>query len=228
MIKRFSHDRLLHQLGGWYLTILVAIAQIIALLGAIPGIFSVRANVQFEARQLRIISILLPFLIIISILILLGISRRLTPVVRKKLDVWSDNTIRTKPEDDLPAWREITSLSWRYGVASVLVILIIDILPIFFISSSSTSQSAGLNTPDPIYVLIGGTVSLCGSVVFATILIERLMLPLRLILLPKDFESQLKGHSGLLLNGKFLALTLALIVIAILLIAPIGYHHKVI
>src|SRR5215208_1457872 len=58
-------------------------------------------------------------------------------------------------------------------------------------------------------------------------MIERLTLPIRLILLPKDFDKQLKGHHGLLLKGKFLAFTLALIAIAILLIAPIGYQHTV-
>ena len=225
MIKRFSQDRLLHQFGGWYLTMLVAVAQIIALLGAIPGILSVRVNAAFEPNQSRLISIVLVILIITSIFILLGISRWLTPITRKKLDVWADNTIRTKPEDDLTAWREITSLSWRYGVASVLVIFVVAILPIFFLASSSISQPAALTAPDPLYILIGGAVSLCGSVVFATMLIERLTLPLRLILLPKDFETQLKGHSGLLLNGKFLVLTLGLIVIAVLLIGPIGYHH---
>jgi GAF domain-containing protein/HAMP domain-containing protein len=46
-------------------------------------------------------------------------------------------------------------------------------------------------------------------------------------LLPKDFETQLAGHYGLLLNGKLLALTLSLITIAVLLIAPIGYKYTV-
>ena len=48
MIKRFSPNQMLHQIGGWYLTILIGVAQIISLLGAIPGILSIRANVEFE------------------------------------------------------------------------------------------------------------------------------------------------------------------------------------
>ena len=233
MIKRFSHDQMLHQLGGWYLTLLIAVAQVIALLGAIPGIISIRVNAEFDEQQLRIFSILLPILIIITILILVGISRRLTQKACKKLDIWSDDTIRLKPEDEFLAWREITSLSWRYGVAAIIVILVVDILPVFLISFSegeafsSVFQPTALNASDPIYVLNGGAVSLFGSVILAILLIERFTLPLRLLLLPKDFETQLKGRFGLLLNGKFLGLTLGLIGIAILLIAPIGFQHTV-
>jgi GAF domain-containing protein/HAMP domain-containing protein len=231
MIKSFSHEQAMRRMGAWHLIRLIAIAQSIALLGAIPGILAVSVNAEFDAEHMRALSILVPVLIIATFLILLGITWRITPIVRKKLDMWADETIRAKPDDDLLAWREITSLSWRYGVAAALSILIIDILPLVYISVSkgqvifSAFQPTGLASPTPIYVLVGGLVSLLGSVIIAVILIERFILPLRLILLPKDVETQLKGQAGLLLNGKFLGLTLAVIGISVLLIAPIGYHY---
>jgi GAF domain-containing protein/HAMP domain-containing protein len=52
-------------------------------------------------------------------------------------------------------------------------------------------------------------------------------LPIRLILVPKDLETQLSGRSGLRLRSKFLALTFGLIIISVLLIAPIGYQHTI-
>lgn len=233
MIKRFSPEQMLPQIGGWYLILLIVIAQLIATLGIIPGILSIRVNAEFDEQQLRTFSIVVPFLIIVTHLLLLEITRRLTPATRKKLDAQADETIRIKPEDDVLAWREITSLSWRYGVAAVITIIAVDILPVFFIAYSkrevisSAFQPTALNTTDPVYILIGGAVALLGSVILAVMLIESFTVPLRLMLLPKDFETQLKGHSGLLLNGKFMGLSLALIAIAILLIAPIGYQHMV-
>ncbi len=232
MIKRFSPDQMLRQVGGWYLTSLVGIAQVIALIGAIPGILSIRANAELSTGLARFFSFLVPFLIIITIPVLIGISRRLTPIALKKLDFLADDTIRLKPEDDLLAWREITSLSWRYGIAAASVIFI-DILIVFFISLSQTEgissafQPTALDGANPIYILIGGTVSLAGSVVLVVLMIEHFTLPIRMILIPKDFETQLAGHHGLLLNGKLLALTLSLITIAVLLIAPIGYRYTV-
>ncbi|MGZ9235140.1 MAG: hypothetical protein ACXW4E_06405, partial [Anaerolineales bacterium] len=205
MNKGFSHEQALRRSGGWHLIRLIAIAQLIALIGAVPGILSIGVNAEFDEPQVRMFSILVPLLIVVTFLILLGLSWQITPTVRKKLDMWADETIRSKPEDDLSAWREMTSLSWRFGIAAFFAILIIDILPVVFISMStgqvlsSPFQPTELSSPTPIYVLIGGLVSLFGSVIMAMRLIERLTLPLRLILLPKDFETQLKGHSGLLL-----------------------------
>lgn len=231
MIKSFSHEQALRRIGSWHLIRLIAFAQAIGLIGALPGILSIGANAEFDAAQARTFSILVPVLIVATFLILLGISWRITPIARKKLDMWADETIRAKPEDDLLAWREVTSLSWRYGVAAAFSILIIDILPLVYVSLakgqviSSAFQPTGLNSPTPIYVLVGGLVSVFGSVIVAVILIERLTMPLRLILLPKDVEAQLQGHAGLLLNGKLLGLTLALIGVAVLMIAPVGYHY---
>jgi GAF domain-containing protein/HAMP domain-containing protein len=233
MLRRFAFDQLAHRNGGWSLIIIVAIAQIIALLGAIPGILSIRVNTEFNESQLRFFSILVPILIAITNVILLAIAWWLTPVARKRLDSWANDATRPKSEDEFLAWSEITSLSWRYGIAAVFVISIVDILPVFLASFSegevisSVFQPTVLNASDPIYILIGGAVSLFGSVILAMLMIERFTLPIRIILLPRDFEIQLKGRSGLLLNGKFLILTLALIATAILLIAPIGYQHTV-
>jgi len=233
VIKRFSLDQLVRRNGGWSLIIILATTQIIAMFGAIPGILSIRVNAEFDEPQLRLFSIIVPALIVITNLILLAIVWRLTPIARKRLDSWANQSTRPKSDDELFAWTEITSLSWRFGVAAVFVIFFVDILPTFLISFSkgevvsSAFQPTALNSSDPIYILVGGTVALFGSVLLAILLIEHFTLPIRVILLPRDFETQLKGRSGLLLNGKFLILTLALIGIAVLLIAPIGYQHTI-
>jgi GAF domain-containing protein/HAMP domain-containing protein len=233
MIKRFPFDQLVRRYGGWSLIIILATAQIIALLGAIPGILSIQINAEFTESQRRVLSTLVPVLIVLANLILLVINWLITPVARKRLDAWGAASTKPKSEDELTAWIEITSLSWHFGLAAVFVVFFVDILPVFLYSFSqgevisSAFQPTALNSSDPVYILIGGAVSLFGSVILGMLLIERFTLPIRVILLPRDFDTQLKGRSGLLLNGKFLVLTLAVIGIAILLIAPIGYQHTV-
>jgi GAF domain-containing protein/HAMP domain-containing protein len=233
MFKRFSFDRFVQGTGGWSLIIIIAIAQLLSLFGAIPGLLSIRVNAEFEEGPLETFSRLVPILILITNLGLLAVAWWLTPAARQRLNEYAAGNGRVKPEDEFLAWREITSLSWRHAIATVLLTSILVILPWFLVSFvegepiSSAFQPTALNTSDPIYILIGGTVAVLSSVILAILILERFTLPIRLILLPKDLETQLKGRSGLLLRTKFLALTFALIMISVLLIAPIGYQHTI-
>lgn len=233
MIKRFSFDRLVQRTGGWSLIILIAVAQILSLIGAIPGLLSIRINAESEQGPLEVFFQMVPILVLFANLLLLAVIWWITPTARKRLNNWAMGIDRAKPDEEFLAWREITSLTWRHAIAAGLLTGLVVILPGFLVTFtqgeqiSSVFQPTALNASDPIYILLGGTVALLGSVMVAVLLIERLTVPLRLILVPKDFETQLKGRSGLLLNGKFLSLTLVLILIAILLIAPIGYQHTI-
>jgi GAF domain-containing protein/HAMP domain-containing protein len=233
MIKRFSFERFLQRTGGWSLIILLATAQILSLLGAIPGLLSIRINAESEQGPLEAYFRMVPILVLAANLVLLAVSWWITPAARRRLNDLALGIDRANPDDEFLAWREITGLAWRHAVASGLLISLLIILPGFLIAFtrgeqiSSVFQPTALTASDPIYILIGGIVALFGSVMLAILLIERFTLPIRLMLVPRDFEMQLKGRSGLLLNGKFLTLTLVLILIAILLIAPIGYQHTV-
>ncbi len=234
MSERLSLGQLLSRLGGWYLIIIIAAAQLIALLGAIPGILSINVNAEFDGQQLRVFAWITPLLIVSSNLILLGVSWLMTPTARKRLNDWAKGLLRSNPDEEFRAWREITSLTWRYGIAAAIVIIVVDILPVFFITLSqgeapisSVFQPTAINSSDPLYVVIGGFASLLGSTILAVLMIERLALPARLVLVPNDFETQLKGRSGALLIGKFQILILGLIAIGVLLIAPIGYQQTI-
>lgn len=233
MNRRLSLDQFLPRTGGRFILIALAVTQIISLLGAIPGIISVQVNAQFDVEQMRFFSFLVPLLILVSNIILLGIGWRLTPTARKRLDAWTKGTLKPNPAEEFTAWREITSLTWRHGIAAAIVIFVVDILPVFFIVYtqsdiiSSPFQPTSLNSPDPIYALLGGAVSLFGFVIFSILILERFTLPARLVLLPNDFDTQLAGRSGPLLINKLILLVLGLITIAIFLIAPIGYQQTI-
>jgi len=235
MTNRFSLDRLLARTGGRYLIIVTAVAQLVALLGAIPGILSISVNAEFNEGELQAFSWLVPVSIILSNLILLGISWLMTAAARKRLDNWAQRPLASTsdPEDEYKAWREITSFTWRYGIMAGIVIILVNIWPVFLITFSQSEiisspfQPTSINSPAPAYVVLGGLVSLLGSVILAILMIERLTLPARLVLVPVDFDTQLKGRFGALLIGKFQILILALIAISVLLIAPIGYQQTV-
>jgi len=233
MNRRFSLEQLMRRTGGGFLILVFAVAQIASLIAAIPGVISVQANAQLDAAQTEGFAITIPLLLILSNLVLLIIGWYLTPKARKRLNAWAEGTLKPNAEEEFAAWRELTRITWQQGVASGTVGFLVVVLPIFAVTYlrsgviSSPFQPTSLNSPDPIYVLLGGFVSLFGSAILSILMIERLTLPARLVLLPTDFETQLAGRSGPLLIGKFIVLTAGLISIAILLIAPIGYQQTI-
>jgi GAF domain-containing protein/HAMP domain-containing protein len=231
MKTRLSLNRMLARTGGRYMLIVLAVTQVVSLLGAIPGILSIQVNAQFDAAQQEVLNRVLPFLLLASIAILFGFGWWITTAARKRLDAWKEGVLKPDSVQELAAWKQITGLDWRYGLFSIFVFSLVVILPFFLISLSfsgavsSPFQPASQGSPIPVYVLFGGTAAMLGAVIFAILIIERLMLPARLVLLPTDFETQLMGRSGTLLRGKFVVLILGLLTIAILLIAPIGYQY---
>jgi GAF domain-containing protein len=233
MNKRFSLEQLMQLIGGRFIILVLAVAQVASLVAAIPGMISIQANAQLDAEQTRGFAIVIPVLIILCNLILLMLGSWLTTKARKRLTAWAEGTLKPHREEEFAAWRELTRVSWQHGIASVAVGFLVVVLPSFFITYmrsgvvSSPFQPTSLNSPDPVYVLLGGLVSLFAAGILSILMIERLMLPARLALLPTDFETQLAGRSGPLLIGKLILLTLGLIGIAILLIAPIGYQQTI-
>lgn len=228
-----SFNQLLKRAGGWQLLIIVALTQLVALAGTIPGIVFLKLNISFSEEVTSILSRLLPILLISSYLILLGISWQITKTARKRLSEWSHGELHPNPEEELTAWKEITGFTSLYGVSAIIVLLLINVVPPFLISQSQNEvistifQLTTISSPAPTFVLLGGLSSAIGYVIMSVLVLERFMLPLRLALLPYDFDIQIKGRSGALLGIKFQILTIGLIIMAVAIIAPVGYQQAI-
>jgi len=233
MNDRFNTGEIMKRLGGRYILFVIVIAQILAFIGAVPGLVSIQLNVKFGDELNQLFAWLVPVLVIVSQLVLLGISWWITPHTRKRLNEWCRGIVRADADEEFKAWREITNLTTRYGISAVLVNLIINVLPVFWIAQirgenvSSVFQPTSINSPAPIFLLLGGLAATLGTVIFALLIIDRFTLPARLVLLPTDFDTQLKARAGIPLSTKFQFLMLGLIVIAISTIAPIGYQQTI-
>lgn len=232
-MKRFNEQVILQRTGGWYIILAVVLSQLIGLLGAIPGLVSIRLNIQLSEDLVKLFSLLAPVLIIAGQMILLGISWLITRNARTRLKEWDNGELRTNPDKELSAWKEISSLTTRYGIGSFLVNFILVILPPYLITLSrrevisSVFQPGSIASPAPTYLLLGGLASTLGVSIFTLLILERLTKTARLVLLPKDFESQIIGRAGALLVTKFQVLIIGLIIIGIAIIAPVGYQQAV-
>jgi GAF domain-containing protein/HAMP domain-containing protein len=220
MKRAFSLNNLLKRTGGWYIIIMIALAQLSAFIGAAVGTISIYLNAELDAETLAETSRLTPWFLLAGNLILLTVAWYLTPNARKRLTAWSTDQLTVNLKEELSAWKEITSLTWRYGAAALFIAYGVDILP-----SALLSYQQGLTSPDQlVYALLGGLVSVLATIIFAVLIIDRLLIPPRLVLIPKSSEAQLNGLAGPSLNIKFQVLISILVVIGILMIGPVGFH----
>ena len=221
MNASFSLDKYMQRLGGWYIILIVVIAQLSSIFGALLGSFSIQSNGDFDPETLARISRYVPFLIIIANLILLAVAWYLTQNARKRLTDWTRNQLRANPREELAAWQEITAFTTRYGTSAVLIAYVVSVLP-----TAAYYFRAGVTTFDQfIYTLLGGLVSVLTTIIIALLVIERLLTPARLALVPTGFDAQLQGLSGARLTYRFIILILGLLAIGLLLLGPVGFHH---
>ncbi len=231
-MKRFN-ELLLKRTGGWYLLLAVFISEVIGLVGTLPGLAVIFLTASPDEELRRLFASLLPALLIVSQGVILAAIWRVTPDARDRLNEWKREALSVNGAKELAAWKQITSVISQYGVIALAVNFVILLLPPFVIalareeSLGSIFQPASLSASLPIYIFLGGFASILGWIIFTLLTAERLTLPARLALLPKEFETQLKGRSGVLLGFKFQILLVGLIVIGLAIIAPIGFRHTI-
>jgi GAF domain-containing protein/HAMP domain-containing protein len=75
-----------------------------------------------------------------------------------------------------------------------------------------------------LYTIFGSGVAVLSMVILTVLLIEIMIIPAREALIPPSFENQIAGATSARIFFKFQSVILALILVSILLIAPLGYH----
>jgi len=219
-----SHDfleRVLEKQGGRYVILALIFSQLVASIGFLLGFLSesLNANYTLETRSLLLkveaITFLVAFLLLITIVTIF--SRK----IRSSLDSWQQNPELFKSEQKSEAWKSSQNIIWQYALATAIVTFGLIIIP-----KSILLGTGNLATRDQvIYSLFAGLVTDFTFIPFSTILFDRLLVPVRQILLPKDFLQQFTGLSNIKILYKTLAIVLFSLLITALLIAPIGYHQ---
>jgi GAF domain-containing protein len=199
----------------------VAVPLLLIIPAAIFGAYSIQLNADFtpaQIGQLRAISV---FSIIIASMALMGIAWYMTGAARSRLEALKRGESQVRPQDELSAWKEISALSWRYSAVSILIGLIVAVLPVAVIPYSSSA----ITRDQYLYVLSGGLVSVLFVAAGSFILLERNLAGIRHSLLPRNSDAQIAGRSGLTIASKFQAIVLITMMIAILMLGPLGNHH---
>lgn len=214
-------ERLLLRTGGWYIAITVIFAQVAASITLTLGLISEQLNADYAPEVASLINktylIFTPIVTILLLIITLTLSRK----VRAKLKRWKQNPGMVDGEDTSEGWKECISLLWKYALSAAIISFGFIVIPKTLLLSSVDLASQD----QVIYGLISGFVANFAFVPLSTVILDRMLAPVRQILLPKEFSKQLSGLGNLKILNKTLAVVFISLIITALLIAPIGYHQ---
>lgn len=218
-------QKLLNRWGSAYIPRMQLIVQLVSFVAASGGIVYILLNVKFTLPQIQALFAGVFVLVIAANVILLPAMAAVTPNARRRLKRLAGKSPAhtADPQQEIMAWREITNLPWRFGLAASAVALFVVILPI----SLFMYFSAGATFEESIHTAIGGVLSATILVALDTLLLEYVMTPPRLVLLPPGYEAQIKGLAGTRLQTRILIIVSAVTIITLLTIAPRSYQEAV-
>ncbi len=217
---------LLARTGGWYPVLVVILAQLVTgPIGILLAAASSGSSVAFAPGQLASISTLGAVAMLIrDIGLLIGVVFLGNRDAIRRLAQWSKGLPPEGGEAvEINAWKQITSLSWRYIFVALATLVLFAVLPVFLYMSFVLQ----LRLDDSIYVVLASLAAGIGLAVLEILIIEALLSPAREVLLPKGFEAQVSGVKGLRILPRLIVVIFGLVVVGILLVAPVGYHHTV-
>ena len=222
MNKNMSENSILHRilkrLGGWYLLLAVFLTQLFAGLGALAAGYTVQVNAEFSIEALQGIIRFSSYLVgSITVFVLIFIYFRYRSL-RKKLDAWKKDEAFDRDES---GWREVTAFSWRLTLLLFGSGVFVEILPAIVY----VMNIPDINFNQVVFSTLGLIAGVIGTTIFALFIIEHLLTPVREVMLPENFTDQIHGDMALRLSRKLPLTILALIITALLLSAPIGYHQ---
>ncbi len=221
MSNRFSLSRLLEATGGYYIIIVIAATQFLALPILALGFLLMSWNSELPWESLKQgARVGIPLIVAVNLLVLI-IGWFMTSSSRKVLDAIKSGKTTIDPSDQLASWREITSLPWRYSGLLGLVTIALNIIPIL----TYTFTSGITNLDQTIFLIMSLWITVSIAALFIHFVLGRVLLPAQIALTPSDSEIQHKGMYGTPIRFKILSAFLTLIVAAILSLGSIGYHQ---
>ncbi len=217
--RRFSREWLLERSGGSYLGVAIFAVEVIGFPIAALSLWIVQMNAHFTADQFTAILLWSSILIPLGDILLLITMYFLTRDARQRLDRWMQGKPLPGGQVEIDAWQQIATIWWRYAAALIFVFLLITL-------TLNTIQYFSLGATDEqiAYTFMGGIISAITIALLTTPILEAILRPTLTVLVPETTEVQKRRTRGFGLHAKFQSTILALIVVAILMIAPVGYQ----
>ena len=220
------YDRLLARWGGSYIVRMQSLTQLISLIAASIGIYYIYVTAKFTSAQIQQLLISVFGCMLLASLLLsifTGLSARQARARLNQIFKGKPAPPDTDEEDWVhTAWKEVIRLPSRYGNTELLTVYILVVLPtvLFMV------YVGGATPIQALHVVIGGLVSATCVVVQNTLLLDRMLAPVRRALLPEKPEHQ-EIRDSLRVQTRLIIVVGTLFITAIMMMVPLAYQKMI-
>lgn len=218
--------RLLSRTGRYYILSVLGLALLVTTpLGLLLAAVSIQTNARFSQNQLvSILSVAVGIMLVRNVILVVVASLTSREASARLESLLHPGRPALPGESVSRSWRQIIQFAWKYVLLSYSSLLLLALLPVVLYMRFSGAFSS-----EQILYTITGTLGIgLLLALLEVLLVERMLLPARLLLLPDRFEDQIAGMGGFRFLGKLIAAIFILMLISILLVAPIGVHQTTI
>jgi len=214
-------ERLLEKTGGWYVIIVLLLAQIIASVTLLLGAVFEQLNAEYSPEIAFLLNRIEVAGIPLAFIALFGVLFYFSRNIRFQLRAWKNNPDIFYKKKNPRAWKDSHSITWKYALSAVVVSFVFLIIP-----RSATLYLSRLGSQDQvIYSFIAGLIRDLAFIPLSSALFDWFLIPVRKILIPNNFKDQLAWRGNLRLLYKNIALVVISLLLTTLLISSIGYHQ---
>lgn len=218
----------LERTGGSFLALALFVVMLISFPFSAAALLAIQLNAAFTTEQFTAIAVVGIIAVCISDIFLLGITYGLTREMRDRLNRWAQGKPLTAGKEELDSWKQITTIDMRYAIAVSVAGLFVSMVLIGYQYYINIIAKQPVYTFDQfVYTFLGGQLYIIAIIPLTTPILERLLEPARIILLPPTIGEQLSETQVSTFQFRLYAIFISIILVTILLMAPIGYQTTI-
>ena len=209
--------------GGSYINRALLFTFATSGLAALGSVINITTTIELSSTMINHLIKGIVVTIPIANILAFGVSQLQTKNLRKLTAMKSHGEDVADDSLEIKAWEELTALPWRFVFTAVVITFFFVIVPIVIYMQ----RVAGATENEIVHIFLGGLLTIVLILMVYLILLRILLAPVRQALLPQSFDGQLAGLSGLSIRTNMRLLSVSVVSIALLSVAPHGYQEAI-
>jgi GAF domain-containing protein len=218
-------DTILRRTGRYFLVTMIGLTLLVVTpIGIVLAFFTIQMNTGWTQELVSDILIASAAMMLVRNIFLLVSIHSMNRACTNRIGA----LVKPQPglaesTDQVQPWRQVVHITRQYLFFSFGSLIFLFLIPMLVFMK----LALGIANDQLLYTILGAVGVGLVLEVFEALLIDRLLLPARLLLLPDQFDDQLAGMGGFRIQNKIQLTMFSIILISIFIFTPLAISQSV-